>query len=153
MTLRGSRPDATEGAWAFLEVLRIQAVMGRRLRIQLDLTDQVTLAEDPSRVFAHELVVDDSVPFAHLVSPLIIEADGMVVPLQYGFARRYALGNVRMTPLFELARRWRQDRYPAFRQLCRSVFRQLIRRKRVAMLNWYETVSLAAEREASSARA
>ena len=30
--------------------------------------------------------------FSELVSPLVIEADGQVVPIEYGFARAYALG-------------------------------------------------------------
>jgi len=104
------------------------------------------MVKDPSRVFAADSPVGDFVPFAHLVSPLIIEADGTTVPLQYGFARQYSLGNINEARLFTLASQWRQKQYPAFHRLCQRVFRQLTKPKRVAMLNWYEQISTAASR-------
>ena len=50
---------------------------------------------------------------ADLVSPLVIEADGTVVPLAHGFARGHAIGNLGAGGLSALADR--------FRALVRSV--------------------------------
>jgi len=91
--LSRARPDEIESAYAYLELLRIQALAGDTLRVQLDLIDRNLLRSSPSRVFADKPSVDEtSLSLSDLVSPLVIEADGTLVPIQYGFAREYALG-------------------------------------------------------------
>ncbi|HET8576505.1 MAG TPA: SPASM domain-containing protein, partial [Methylomirabilota bacterium] len=83
---------------------------------------------------------------------LVIEPDGSAVPLTYGFPRVFALGDIRTEPLHALAARWREERYPSFRNICRAVYRRLVSRKRAVMVNWYELVAKAAAREASPVR-
>jgi MoaA/NifB/PqqE/SkfB family radical SAM enzyme len=143
--LAGGRPDEIESAYAYLEVLRLREMAGERLFVQLDLVDRELLRGEPNRVFAEaEPAAAPDGPLAELVSPLIVEPDGAVVPLQYGFARAYALGNLHAAPLRELADRWRRERYPAFRALCRRVFDELAAPANLPFTNWYEAVSRAA---------
>ena len=144
LTLRGGAPDETEAAYALFEVRRLQATHGSRLRLQLDLVNTVQMAAEPGIVLADDSPVNETTPFADLVSPLVIEADGMVLPLQYGFARHYSLGNIVSAELTELANRWRQDRYPAFHNLARELCGRLASARSPAMLNWYEQISVAA---------
>lgn len=56
---------------------------------------------------------------------LIIEADGTVVPLQHGLARKYMLGNLQEAPLCELTKKWYQECYSSFLQLCQHIFEEV----------------------------
>jgi Fe-coproporphyrin III synthase len=107
--LSGSGPDSVESAYTYLEVLRIQAQVGDKLYLQLDLANQNAFRAEPARAYAGHPVSNVEVTgLADLTSPLVIEADGTVVPLQYGFARRYALGSLLQSSLSELALIWRR---------------------------------------------
>lgn len=141
-TLRGGRPDAVEAAFAYLEVLRVQALAQGKLHVQLDLADRELLRSQPDKVFAAELAAQaQEAPLAELLSPLIIEADGMVVPIQYGFARAYALGNLRDGDLRSHAARWRREQLPGFRALCRKVYDETTSAQGLPFFNWYEAIA------------
>jgi hypothetical protein len=83
--------------------------------------------------------------FADILSPLIIEADGTVVPIQHGFARQYALGNLRQASLKQLAANWRRECYPSFLELCRRVFDELTAPTEIPITDWYEAIASHAE--------
>jgi MoaA/NifB/PqqE/SkfB family radical SAM enzyme len=85
------------------------------LAIQLDLADARVI----DGALAH---ADGDARLAELVSPLVVEPDGTVVPLQYGFTRRFALGSLHDATLPELARRWRAT-YPKYREACVTTLR------------------------------
>lgn len=126
--LMGAGPDRIEASFAFLEAARIRAESNGELNVQVDLSHGPSLLRQPHRVYAGELdeggPEDIDRPLAEAISPLIVETDGTVVPLMYGFARAYALGNLRRSPLRALARAWRRDTLPRFRALCRRVLHQ-----------------------------
>ncbi len=146
--LAGTRPDGIEASVAFLAAAQIQEAVGDRLRIQLDLLDRSLLAAHPERVFANDpMVAGTENDIAELVSPLVVEADGTVVPLQYGFSRAYGFGNLHEAPLRTLLESWRRDRYPAFRRLCQSVFEELTTPAELPMANWYEYITCRAREE------
>lgn len=151
VTLDGSAPDSVESTFALLEVLRIQEKYGDQLRLQLDLVLRPSMEEDPARVFATECTLDANAPFAELVSPLILETDGTISPLEYGFARAFSLGNLHQTRLADLATPWRTDVYPRFRHLCRDVFNQLAHPSNPPIFNWYEAVAVAAQQATCAA--
>ncbi len=144
--LAGSTPDTLESAYASLEVQRIRALVQDRLYVQLDLTSQTFLRAHPELVYA-----DVSLPgktdclLADLVSPLVIEPDGMVVPLQHGFSRAFALGNLHEAPLHTLALTWRQAQYQAFQALCWRVFQKVTAPAALPFINWYELIGHEAE--------
>jgi MoaA/NifB/PqqE/SkfB family radical SAM enzyme len=144
--LAGARPDEVETSFAFLAAAQMQELAGDRLFVQLDLLSRNQLPEHPERVFATGPdPADADIPFAELVSPLIIETDATVVPLQYGFARAYAIGNLGEAPLRDLLPRWRRERALAFRRLCRLVFDELTAPAELPMANWYEHVARRAQ--------
>ncbi len=104
--LAGQTPDTVENAFAHLEALRIQELAGDRMLVQVDVIDSSVLPANRALVYADELLPDsDGAPLGELLSPLVIEADGTVVPLEYGFARAFALGNLHDAGLRELAER------------------------------------------------
>jgi hypothetical protein len=84
-------------------------------------------------------------PLSELLSPLIIEADGTVVPIEYSFGRHYALGRLQDARLPELAARWRRTAQSAFRHLCRSVYKEATAPEQPAVVNWYGLVSRRAQ--------
>lgn len=139
--MEGARPDEVESAYAYLEMLRIQAALGNRLRVHLDLFDRELLCSEPERVFADDLRENEvTTSLADLVSPLVIEPDGTVVPIQYGFDRRYSLGNLNDGSLSELAACWRSNRYQSFRDLCQRVFKEVTVPAEIPFFNWYEII-------------
>jgi len=56
-----------------------------------------------------------------LISPLVVEEDGTVVPLRHGLPRTLALGNLREGPLPEIAVRWISAGAARFCELYRNV--------------------------------
>jgi Fe-coproporphyrin III synthase len=136
-TLTGSRPDQIESAYAFLEAERIRRTYGNRIFVQLDLFHREALLRVPARFYADE---DWPAPaaLAECIAPLVLEADGTVVPVEYGFDRRYAVGNVLQERLKDLAAPWIAGVYPRFRALCRGVYAEACRPAELPFLNWYE---------------
>jgi len=146
--LPGESPDGIEGAYAFLLASRLQEAVGDRLRVQLDLVSRLGMAERPGLFYADPAdpaVPEDfeklpSGPLAERISPLVIESDGTVVPMEHGFSRALVLGNLYEAPLRELAPRWLRDRYPAFRKVCRRAFEAATANPQVPIVDWSETV-------------
>ncbi len=142
----GEHPDDTESAYALVEALQLQEKVGDRMLVHIDLIDREYLKSDPARFFADELPADsDSQPFAEIVSPLVIEPDGSVVPIQYGFARKYELGNLHESSLNELMQHWRREKLSQFRDLCRRVFQTSTKPRDLPFFNWYELLGEMAE--------
>jgi Fe-coproporphyrin III synthase len=132
-------PDETELSYTVLAVARLKELVGDSLVIQLDVAGRDAMAQAPERVFAaaDAAWTDSSLPLGQLLSPLIVEPDGTVVPVEYDFGRRWALGNLREAPLPQLAERWRRERLPGFRALCQDVQRRAVAPDEPAVINWY----------------
>ena len=75
-----------------------------------------------------------------------IEMDGTVSPLQFGFSRRYSLGNLHRDRLSDMAPRWAAERLAAFRRVCRVAHaRASTAGGEIPLTNWYDAVRRAAE--------
>ena len=142
--LAGERPDAREASVAYLEACRIQRAFADRLRVQLDFLDREIVAAEPWRVLACERDEAPDARFSSVVSPLIVEADRTVVPLQYGFSRRFALGRLGDARLCDLAPRWLAERAAEFRTLCQRAHAATCDDRLAPFSNWYERISAAA---------
>lgn len=147
--MSGAQPDETESAFAYIEAARLQDAMGERLRIQLDLTDRTLLRAEPERGFVETQADAWMCSPAQSISPLVVEPDGTVVPVQYGFSRQYALGNLYQNGLRALAETWRREKEPAFRRLCREVFAEVVQPSELPFCNWYEILAQHAAAPAS----
>jgi len=142
--LPGAAPDDRELALAFLEVARLRARYSD-VAIHLDVADRMTLHESPERGFADlERVVSLDAPLAHVVSPVVIESDGTVVPVQHGFDHRFAIGNIVDEPMRDAANRWRRTHQEAFLILCRQVYeRNTPGSPTEPFFNWYGAITRA----------
>jgi hypothetical protein len=108
--------------------------------------------QHPGRFYADDTWPQDA-QLAELVTPLVVEADGTVVPLGYGFARQFALGSITKARLKDLAPQWIGSRYADFRNLCRGVYAEACAPSELPFLNWYELVGARSAESAGSVRA
>ncbi|MFF2627054.1 radical SAM protein [Kitasatospora griseola] len=134
-------PDVTEMLFSVLEAARLRT--STDLVIQLDLVERGNLLSQADRFLLDDGDVRGNGPAERLsswLSPLVVETDGTVVPLAYGFDRRFSLGNLHEAPLSAQARSW--DPAP-FRSLCRSVHADLAGEHGPAFVNWYDEVTRA----------
>lgn len=138
----GSRPDETECAYAYFAALRLQRVFAGVLNIQIDLAHRDLIRENPTTVFAHPLKsVDSASPLSELISPLVLETDGTIVPIGYGFERSYRLGSVPEGRMRDFLPAWRRDIYPRLRRLFHEVFERETTPHDLPCFNWYESVA------------
>jgi hypothetical protein len=114
--------------------------------VQIDLATIPALLEHPDRVFVREAVLCGEQTVADVIAPLVIEASGLVSPLQYGFPRAWAWGNIKQDRLPDLAESWLSRDYSAFLALCQSVYKKAVAREDEPVLNWYQHVYAAANR-------
>lgn len=136
-----SAPDEIESAYAYLEAERIRQTYGDRLFVQVDLFHRDLVARYP-RVFHADEETPTSAKLADYANPLVVEADGMLVPYGYGFSRKYAVGSIRDQRLNQLAPAWIRAVYPDFRALCRRVYQEACQPTDLPFLNWYEMIHL-----------
>lgn len=144
--LHGAAPDGREASHAYVEVLRLQAELGARMYVQFDYVPAPTAREHPELLFADGGPVDVRLPLSALVSPLVIETDGSVVPLQHGFGRAFQLGNLHHEALATMALRWRHESCELFRALCRRTLAERLARKGWPLISWYDVVARASRR-------
>ena len=80
-----------------------------------------------------------AIALADLIAPIIIEADGAIVPLQYNFSRAYQLGDINAAELPEQLRAWKSTRFAQFLSLCRGVYDHLLQLDPAGypFVNWY----------------
>lgn len=151
-----SSPDELELAYTFLEVSRIKQIYSDRLQIQFDVVDRELVRDNPGRVYAATTANPENLTnctLSDLVSPLVIEDDGFVVPIQYGFSRNYGLGNLRENSLRLQIDWWKANLYPSFLELCRQVFDKLIKTdtSESPFMNWYGMITHSSHKELSVA--
>jgi MoaA/NifB/PqqE/SkfB family radical SAM enzyme len=137
-------PDDLELAYGFLEVARLQEKHRGRLVIQYDAADRTVVAKDPGRAFAvapGDPAAVAAAPLADLVSPLVVQDDGWIVPVQYGFSRRYAVGRVGGDFRAQAAE-WRRRRYADFLSLTRRTWDEIgPAPQHLPFTNWYGAVT------------
>jgi hypothetical protein len=79
----------------------------------------------------------------NFLSPLVLEGEGLVVPLRYGFPRHFALGSLLRADLKELAAAWVETRAMQLAGLYSRVLQE-ISQSAWPLVNLYERLSSAA---------
>lgn len=149
----GESPDRSTASRAYVEATRIQQLTGSRLHVQVDLIHTGTYRCNAEEFVAEAVHIDsvdpESEPLASLVSPLVLEADGTLVPIEYGFARRYALGSLFDGSLGDLAREWKRYIYPSFQDVRRGAMARATAPDAPIFANFYELLASQALAEPS----
>jgi Fe-coproporphyrin III synthase len=147
MVGRAERELATESpdddllARTYLMAAALAAKHRGRLRIQVDLLPAAQVRQSPQLVYASALeasAIVDSRP-ADLLSPLVVEADGSVVPLSYGFSHDYRICNLGDQDLAAAWPEFLERRYPTFRRLSRDLWMEISSSDR-PLVNWHELI-------------
>jgi MoaA/NifB/PqqE/SkfB family radical SAM enzyme len=138
-------PDDLELSYAFLEVARLQDRYRGRLIIQFDAADRMLVAREPWRAFAiptPKVSEIEGKPLASLVSPLVVQDDGCIVPIQYGFSPDYAIAQLDRGGFRDQAARWKREKYAAYLDLTRNVWDDIREApEHLPFTNWYAAVT------------
>jgi MoaA/NifB/PqqE/SkfB family radical SAM enzyme len=149
--LRGAECDQLTLAQVYLLTLGLELRYAGRPRVQYDVVHASTLHAAPDRFYASAW--DRTEVGAEDLAIIVLEADGTVVPITYGFGRAYAVADVNCERLVDGWRRFEADGYPRFRGLCRGVYDQLTADSERRFVNWYELVHDASIRPVVANRA
>ena len=128
-----------------------------QLAIQYDVADLKVLVDRPDRGFAIEPFAcgggrAETAALSDLIAPIVVEADGAVVPLQYGFSKGYRIGNINSPELSDEIVAWKREVFPEFLSLCRRVYDRLLEpgSAEFPFVNWYGQVLQASHSSSSS---
>jgi Fe-coproporphyrin III synthase len=156
-SLAGSAPTDVDTTIAWLLAHRLRPRYQDRLKIHVDLFDRNTLRvapenRDPAVARPSELaryISEELSPpvLADYISPLVVETDGTVVPLQYGFPRRYALGCLQDASVKEIADTWLARSRSRLADVYRRAQQALAEPSDLPFANWYAAVTQAANYE------
>ncbi len=141
-------PDRTESAYAYLYSGTMTQKLNGKLAIQIDYANRTLVQEEPNQVYVFDKKPTHTTSLADCLGRLAIEPDGTIVPIQYGFSRNYALGNIQNTNFKELANDWKQNKMNDFYDLCESVYQEAIDESKPFIFNWNEIITAASNREA-----
>lgn len=134
--LTSMAPDAQELVFAVLESLRLQSMTSAFL--QVDVTSAADLLHHPERFLCLESTPDQ--PLGHWLTPLVLEADGTLVPVTYGFPRAFAIGNLHHGSLRNLLRDWDSEPLLALARRTREHALKTLQANDASLLNWYQTI-------------
>jgi MoaA/NifB/PqqE/SkfB family radical SAM enzyme len=123
--------DDLERAFVLLHALA--AELGDAIAVHGDLLHRRWVLSDPTLVEAHTET-------ATLPRVLVVEPSGRVVPIAYGFADRYAVGNVNAASLATMCGEYRQSGSASLRHMCESWFDDLARCPELRVFNWTERI-------------
>lgn len=128
-------------AKAYLVATALAAKYRESMTIQLDLLHREHVQRAPAMVYADELAGGwDAIAAADLLGLIVMEADGAVVPISYGFSRRFQICCLKQQSLAPGWQCFLREGYPNFRQMCRELFEELISPNQPPLFNWHERV-------------
>lgn len=135
--LRADACDDVTLVRAYIVSVLLAVRYADRIAIQYDVLDTGRLAESPELVYAGPRAGGSGLA-AEDLSILVLEADGTVVPMTFGFGREYRVGDVTRERLSDAWPRFFRDGYPRFRDLCRRVHAAITVPDAPRFVNWFE---------------
>lgn len=149
--LPGTSPDSKESAHAWILLEKLKVKYEGRLNIQLDMIHTSSLVQHPDQFFLGDYKVPLQGSLSDMLAGLVIEPDGEVVPLQYGFPREFSLGNLYDKRICEMVHEWRTTLGPKLHELSSGLFRSLEIESGCRFINWYEQIDRYARQQYPSA--
>jgi Fe-coproporphyrin III synthase len=145
-------PDRVESTYAYLICDRLKEQLKDNLYIQLDFANRHILEAYPDMVYAGNSFPGNDSLLADCVDSLVVEPDGFVSPLQYGFSRYYGFGNLHSASFKQLADHWRWDRMADFYGLCSKTYKEAIDPSNPVIFNWDEKLRVASHHKPTQRR-
>jgi MoaA/NifB/PqqE/SkfB family radical SAM enzyme len=141
-------------AKAYLVATALGAKYSGAMAVQVDLLHREQVLRAPAMVYADEFPGNrDATATADLLGLIVMEADGAVVPISYGFSRRYQICTLKQQSLNQGWPSFLNQGYPEFRQLCRDLFEELVSPNQRSLFNWHERVVARSHRSSTAASA
>jgi MoaA/NifB/PqqE/SkfB family radical SAM enzyme len=128
-------------AKVYLLAFALGAKYNDKMKVQLDLLHRDHLREEPNLIYAAESVdePDKSSP-AQSLGLIVLEPDGTVVPVSFGFSRRYKLCNVKEHGLADTWPSYLTNGFLLFKSLCRQIWDELCAPEAPLLSNWHEVI-------------
>jgi Fe-coproporphyrin III synthase len=141
-SLQNLCPSPENLSKAYLLASAIQGRHGKQLRVQLDVFCRDCIFENLSSIYVDDARLElGSDPLSSFLSLIIVEADGNVVPLCYGFSRNYRICDLKEERFADAFPVYMSQRYHLLEHLCRGVYREKILPMDSPLFSWYELVT------------
>ena len=128
-------------ARVYLLILALADKYRQSMKLQFDVFSTEKVKQHPELIYAGELDKDPlSLKAADLLGVIVVEEDGTVVPISYGFAKSYALCTLSLQKLSQAWPVYVQQGYPVFRKLCQALFEEIAVQSSLLFLNWHELI-------------
>lgn len=132
-------------AKAYLLTLAIADQYQTQMAVQFDALHRELVLRNPHLVYAlsepHKPTPSN---LSSMIGLLVLQADGAVVPVAYGLAKKYQVCNVKHRRIIDAWPEY-QRTYPDFKRLCRRVFEE-ISSNPSPLVNWHELMVRASYR-------
>jgi Fe-coproporphyrin III synthase len=138
--LAGKVADEEVRSKSYLLAVALAHKYAGTLEIQIDLLHRDHVLADPALVYARNSRADAAGTEPSAPGVLVLESDGTIVPITYGFSRRYQVCNVRERSLAAAWPEFLETTAPRFIDLCQAVFERLIAPDAERLFNWHEHV-------------
>ncbi|MBV8530148.1 MAG: radical SAM protein [Candidatus Eremiobacteraeota bacterium] len=130
--------DETTLAQVYVLVQLLNLRHGGKPVVQYDILHAPSAMRAPEALYADPATHHAPSVKAENLAILVLEADGTVVPMTFGFGRAYAVANLKRERLSDAWPRFARDGYPRFRRLCRRVHAAMTHPEAPSFVNWYE---------------
>ena len=125
----------------YLLVLALKSKYRGKMYIQYDAVNINDIVKDPDLVCASDIDFKvGSVTLADLLNFIVVQENGSVLPISYGFSERFELCNLKSTRLADIWPLYLQNNhYKKFRNLCKDLFNDITSKTYdLPFINWYE---------------
>ena len=140
-------PDRKESAYAYYYSQVISQQIKEELVIQIDYANKSLVKKQPGLVYAFDPKPDKDAQLSDCLSRLAIEPDGAIVPIQYGFSRKYVLGDIHKSGFKQMSEDWKLNKMDDFYRLCEQVYQDIIDKSKPFVFNWNEIITKASNCE------
>jgi Fe-coproporphyrin III synthase len=138
-TMGESMPDEDVLMRSYLLGNALIAKYHGKMTVQLDIVHRDQLMREPIRVYATN-EYDIGRKAAELLSVVVLEPDGCLVPVAYGFSRRLKICNIYEERFAAAWGRYAETGYSLFRRLCCTALMSLASPTAPQLLNWHDLI-------------
>lgn len=139
--MRGDEPDDDLLARVYVLSVALASKYQGEMKIHFDAFRKDDVMANPEHVYASR-EGDETVgaSLADLLGVMVVETDGTVVPVSYGFSHRYQVCDLRHQRLATAADAYVAHGYPAFRRLCRAVYEEIAVPCDLPFFDWHALI-------------
>jgi MoaA/NifB/PqqE/SkfB family radical SAM enzyme len=137
--MRAQRTDDEVLARAYLLSFALVAKYEGSMGVQIDLVHRDQVLRDPACLYGAERF-DSGASAAQLLGVVVLEPDGSMVPVAYGFSRHFMICNINRERFATAWPRYAATVYTEFRRLCRAALDGISSCDTPQLFNWHELI-------------